>query len=64
MMPEADLCGGWKAFESAYEESMHHLREHIIMAIGRDLRRLYGDKRINPKQQVVPEQGSEIMISL
>jgi hypothetical protein len=38
----------WQAFEGAYEEAMHRLREHVITALGRHPQRLYGEKRINP----------------
>jgi hypothetical protein len=30
----------WTAFEGAYEEAMHRIREHIIHAIGRDARKI------------------------
>jgi hypothetical protein len=46
----------WQAFEGAYEEAMHRLREHVIGAIGRDPQRLYGEKRINPALQTASEQ--------
>jgi hypothetical protein len=36
MMPESDDWEEWSAFEGAYEESMHRIREHILQAIGRD----------------------------
>jgi hypothetical protein len=49
MMPETDHWDEWTAFEEAYEESMHRIREHIIRAIGRDAQRLYGARRLDPK---------------
>jgi hypothetical protein len=50
MMPDNDSWDRREAFEGAYEESMHWIREHIILAIGRDPHRLDGEKRINPKR--------------
>jgi hypothetical protein len=52
----------WQAFEGAYEEAMHRLREHIITAIGRDPQHFYGEKRINPTLQAAREQEAETMI--
>jgi hypothetical protein len=52
----------WQAFDGAYEEAMHLLREHVITAIGRDPQRLYGEKRINPAVQAAREQEAEAMI--
>jgi hypothetical protein len=63
-LPEAGDWEGWHAFEGAYDESMHRLRMHITKAIGRDPRRLYGPKRINPTLQVAGEQTTETAISL
>jgi hypothetical protein len=43
MMPRTDDHSEWIALEGGYEESRDRIREHIILAIGRDLRRLYGE---------------------
>jgi hypothetical protein len=64
MMREADSWEGLEGFQGAYEESMHRVREPIIVVIGRDRRRLYGDKRINLKIQVATEQVGEVVIKL
>jgi hypothetical protein len=62
--PEPNVWETWQAFEGAYEESLHRIREHITRAIGRDPRRLYGEKRINPNLQAAREQEAEAMIGL
>jgi hypothetical protein len=64
MFPESDEWQEWAAFEGAYEEAMHQLREHILSAIGRDRRRLYGQKRINPVLQAAAEQSAQTMSDL
>jgi hypothetical protein len=43
---------------------MHRIREHIIRAIGRDLRRIYGQRRINPDLQMAVEKSAEKMIEI
>jgi hypothetical protein len=48
MLPETEQWEEWTTFEGAYEEAMHRIREHIIHAIGRDPRRIYGQRRVNP----------------
>jgi hypothetical protein len=40
--PEPGVWETWQAFESADEEALHRIREHILRAIGRDPGRLYG----------------------
>jgi hypothetical protein len=42
MLPETDRWDDWTAFEGAYEESRHRIREHIVKAIGRDSKKIYG----------------------
>jgi hypothetical protein len=42
-----------------YEESLHRVREHIIRAIGRDPRRLYRERRVNPAVQAAREWEAE-----
>jgi 3-dehydroquinate dehydratase len=64
MMPRTDDHTEWIAFEGAYEECMHRIREHIILAIGRDLRRLYGERRLNVNLQVAAEQSAETVVNL
>jgi hypothetical protein len=39
MMLRSDEHGEWVGFEGAYEECMHRIREHILLAIGRDSNR-------------------------
>jgi hypothetical protein len=34
MLPESGEWEEWTAFEGAYEEAMHRIREHIIHVIG------------------------------
>jgi hypothetical protein len=38
-------------FEAAYEEALHFIDMHIIRALKRDEKQLYGQRRINPKIQ-------------
>jgi hypothetical protein len=64
MIPAEDDWDGWVAFEGADEESMHHRRQHIIQAIGRNPRRLYGEKRLNPRLQTATEQAAESLIGV
>jgi hypothetical protein len=62
--PEPGVWETWQAFEGAYEEALHRIREHIIRAIGRDPNRLYGGKQINPSLQAAREREAEAMIGL
>jgi hypothetical protein len=62
MIPEPEDWDEWTAFEGAYEEAMHRIREHIIHAIGRDPRRIYGERRLNPNLQTAVENSAEVMI--
>jgi hypothetical protein len=64
MMPRSDEHGEWVGFKRAYEECMHRTREHILLVIGQDSNRLYGERRLNPKLQAVTEQSTETMIGL
>jgi hypothetical protein len=54
----------WTGFEGAYKESMHQVREHIILAIGRDLRRKYGEGRLNLALQVAAERSADTIVDL
>jgi hypothetical protein len=64
MMPRTEDHQEWLGFEGAYEECLHRIREHIIMAIGRDPKLLYGEKRLNPRLQKASEESAEKMINL
>jgi hypothetical protein len=64
MTPEKGDWDEWLAFEGAYEEGMHRIREHIIRAIGRNPQRLYGEKRLNPKLQTATEEAAEALIAI
>jgi hypothetical protein len=64
MLPESKEWDEWTAFEGAYEEAIHRIREHIIHAIGRDSRRIYGERRLNPEVQMAVEQSAEKMIAI
>jgi hypothetical protein len=39
----------WWPFEGAYEESMHKIRIHILQALNRGTRKLYGDQQVNAR---------------
>jgi hypothetical protein len=39
----------WECFEGAYEEVMHKIRRHIMVAINKDSQRLYGRPAPKPK---------------
>jgi hypothetical protein len=54
----------WVAFEGAYDESMHQIREHIIRAIGRDPTRIYGRGKLNPRIQKAMEESAEMVFEL
>jgi transcriptional/translational regulatory protein YebC/TACO1 len=64
MIPEKDDWDGCLAFEEAYEESMHRIRQHIIQAIRRNPQCLYGETRLNPKLQTAIEQAAETLIGV
>jgi hypothetical protein len=64
MMPETDEPGEWLGFEGAYEEAMHRIHEHIFLAIGRDLRRLYGERRLNPALSTAVRTSRETIADL
>jgi 3-dehydroquinate dehydratase len=64
MMPQSEEWEEWSGFEGAYEEAMHRIREHIIHAIRRDPRRLYGERRLNPDLQAAVEESAEAMIGI
>jgi kynurenine formamidase len=48
MLPESGEWEEWTAFEGAYKEATDWIREHIIHAIGRDARKIYGERKLNP----------------
>jgi hypothetical protein len=62
--PEQDDWEGWRAFEGAYEESLDRIRKHILRAIKRDPRRLYGERRVNPDLQAAREQQTESAVQI
>jgi acetoacetate decarboxylase len=64
MMPRTDEQEEWAGFEGAYEACMYRIREHILLAIGRDLKRRYGERRQNPKLQAATEQSAETLIEI
>jgi hypothetical protein len=64
MMPTSNQHEECIGFEGAYEECMHRIRIHIIHAIGCHPKRLYGERRLNPKLQAATEQSTEIMVGL
>jgi hypothetical protein len=43
---------------------MHRIREHILLAIGRDLKRLYGERRLNPGLRAAAETSKEAIVDL
>jgi uncharacterized C2H2 Zn-finger protein len=61
--PSADDWDDWTAFEGAYEESMHEIRMHIMGALNRDPRRLYGARRMNARLQETREQTAETIVN-
>jgi hypothetical protein len=54
---------GWCAFESAYEESIHKIRMHILHALNRDSRKPHGIQQVNARLQAATEQGMEQVIN-
>jgi hypothetical protein len=64
-MPRTNEHGEWVAFEGAYEEYMHQIREHILLlAFERDSNRVHGERKPNPRLQKVTEQSAEKRVSL
>jgi hypothetical protein len=57
--PERDDWDGWLEFEGAYEESIHLIRMHIMQALKRDRRRLYGARKVIGRLQESREQAAE-----
>jgi hypothetical protein len=64
IMPESERWDDWTAFEGAYEESMHRIREHIIHRTGfrEDLQRTNieskstgGSRRVSKRDDWNPE---------
>jgi hypothetical protein len=49
MMPRTDEHGEVAGAEGTYEECRHRIRDHILLAIGRNLNRRYGERSLNPK---------------
>jgi hypothetical protein len=64
MLPESEEWEEWTAFEGAYEEAMHRICEHIIHAIRRDARKIYGERRLDPDLQMAVEKSAEVMIGI
>jgi hypothetical protein len=64
MMPRSNDHEEWLGFEGAYEECMHRIREHILLAVGRDSKRLYGARQTNPKIQAATEKSVEVMVGI
>jgi hypothetical protein len=46
----------WEAFEGAYEESCHEIRECIMIALHRSPERIYGQRNFSPKMQANREK--------
>jgi hypothetical protein len=61
--PDPGDWNGWCAFESSYEESMHKIRIHILQALNRDTRKLYGVQQVNARLQAGREQRTEQVIN-
>jgi hypothetical protein len=49
LQPDPGDWDGWCAFEGAYEESMHKIRIHILQALNRGTRKLYGVQQVNAR---------------
>jgi hypothetical protein len=43
---------------------MHRIRKHILLTIGRDLTRLYGERRLSARLQAATEQSAEALIGI
>jgi hypothetical protein len=53
--PAADDWDDWEAFEGAYEESIHEIRECIMKGLNRNPARIYGTRQFNAKVQAARE---------
>jgi hypothetical protein len=61
--PDPGDWDGWCAFEGAYAELMHKIRMHILQALNRDTRKLYGVQQVNARLQAAREQRPEQVIN-
>jgi O-acetyl-ADP-ribose deacetylase (regulator of RNase III) len=64
LLPETEQWKEWTASEGAYEEAMHRVCEHIIHAVGRGPRKIYGQRRVNSDLQMAVENSAEVMIEI
>jgi hypothetical protein len=56
MIPEDNNWEDWKAFEGAYEEGLDKIRKLIYQTLSRDVTKIYGERRLNPKLQQMRER--------
>jgi hypothetical protein len=63
LQPDPGDWDGWCEFEGAYEEAMYRIRIHILQALNRDTRRLYGVQQVNGRFQAAGEQSTEQVIN-
>jgi hypothetical protein len=63
LQPDPGDWDGWCAFEGAYEESMYKITIHILQALNRDTRKLYGIQQVNAQLQAAREQRTEQIIN-
>jgi hypothetical protein len=64
MMPRTGEHGEWAELEGTYNQCRHRIREHILLAIGRNSNRRYGERRLNRKLQAATEQSAETLIRI
>jgi hypothetical protein len=62
MLPKSDDWDSWLAFEGVYEDALDKIRKLIIHVKGRDVRRLYGTRKINVPLQIAREKVTDEMI--
>jgi hypothetical protein len=62
MMPKPEDWDSWLAFEGVYEDALDKIRRVIIAKKGRNPRRIYGAKVLNPMLQQAREQISEALV--
>jgi hypothetical protein len=63
LQPNPGHWHAWCAFDGADEKSMHKIRIHILQALNRDTRKLYGVQQMNARLQAAREQRTEQVIN-
>jgi hypothetical protein len=63
IIPKTDDWDSWLAFEGLYEDALDKVRKLIIHTTGRDVRRLYGIRKINVALQAAREKATDEVVT-